>query len=112
MNVEFYLRRNQTMYRTWLLTAVLLLAGCSKPVSVAPDPLAVGSEIFLNQLAVNRLNKLCDAHDQPHFTVGTKVRVVERAFDETPPKVRVLVLEGEYANCNAWLLKSEVFFAH
>jgi hypothetical protein len=88
--------RNQTMYRTCLLAAALLLAGCSEPnhvpVPVARDPLAVGTEVFLTQRVVKHLNDIVDAthtifphvERHPDFVVGTKVRIFEVGPQSAP----------------------------
>ena len=100
------------MHRTCLLAAALLLTGCDelKRIQVDRHPLAIGSEVFMNEDAVRRLNKICDAYGELHYAVGTKVRVVPGGFDD-PPQVRAVVLEGPYAGVNVMLLKNEVYFA-
>ncbi len=101
--------RNQTMYRTCLLTAALLLTGCSEPKR---DPLMIGSEVFLNSTGEYDLL-------QKHIAVteGTKLRIVAfpgtifRTGKERPETIRVLVLEGKHTGELLEIKPNHVFFA-
>jgi hypothetical protein len=107
--------RNQTMYRTCLLAAALLLTGCSEPKR---DPLAVGSEVFLDVNGSYDLLHSPPPDQEPiGVTEGTKVRIVMwidshvKSGKFYPGTLEVLVLEGRHTGKLLKIKPNHVFFA-
>jgi len=107
------------MFRTCLLAAALLLTGCSEPKR---DPLAIGSEVFLNMFGQWALRDSPPAgQERIAVTEGTKLRIVEwEGFREDssykygkwrPEILRVLVLEGKHTGEILKIKANHVFFA-
>lgn len=80
------------------------------PPADGREPLALGTEVFLTQCSVDRLNKVADACGMPRFVRGTKVRIIEVPSISPHIVVRGTMLDGPYAGQNLILFREEQVF--